>query len=299
MLDNLERGHREAVPPGARSSSRTCGTARRSTRRSRTASTACCTSRRLRSSASRSATPSATTGPTSAGTLNLLEAMVAAGVPRLVFSSTVRGLRPARRGADRRDRRRPGPSNAYGASKLAVDLMIRRLLPRHGLGAVSLRYFNVAGASGDLGEDHEPETHLIPNVLRAALGVAARRRGLRNRLPDARRHRGPRLHPHRGSRRRAPARARRRARVRAPDLQPRQRQRVLGPRGDRRGRAPSRGSRSRVARRRDAPATRRCWSPPASGSAPSSAGSARKPGLERDGRRRLGVRPGAPDGYSE
>ena len=67
------------------------------------------------------------------------------------------------------------PVNAYGASKLAVDRMIADECRAHGLGAVSLRYFNVAGASGGLGEDHEPETHLIPNVLRAAPGAAATR----------------------------------------------------------------------------------------------------------------------------
>ena len=65
------------------------------------------------------------------------------------------------------------PVNAYGASKLAVDGMIADECRAHGLGAVSLRYFNVAGASGCLGEDHEPETHLIPNVLRAAQGLQA------------------------------------------------------------------------------------------------------------------------------
>ena len=106
------------------------------------------------------------------GTLNLLEAMVGAGVPRLVFSSTcaVYGQPdevPIPETAP------PRPINAYGASKLAVDLMIRDFSAAHGLGAVSLRYFNVAGASGDLGEDHDPETHLIPNILRVALGDAA------------------------------------------------------------------------------------------------------------------------------
>jgi UDP-glucose 4-epimerase len=60
--------------------------------------------------------------------------------------------------------------NSYGNSKLAVDQMISDTCRAHGLAAVSLRYFNVAGASGELGEDHEPETHLIPNVLRAAAG---------------------------------------------------------------------------------------------------------------------------------
>ena len=61
--------------------------------------------------------------------------------------------------------------NAYGTSKLAVDLMLRDECRAHGLAAASLRYFNVAGASGELGEDHEPETHLIPLVLQAAAGT--------------------------------------------------------------------------------------------------------------------------------
>ncbi len=105
------------------------------------------------------------------GTLNLLQAMADAGVPRLVFSSTcaVYGQPdevPISEAAP------PRPQNAYGASKLAVDHMIGDFCVAHGLGAVSLRYFNVAGASAGLGEDHHPETHLIPNILRAAQGIA-------------------------------------------------------------------------------------------------------------------------------
>jgi UDP-glucose 4-epimerase len=104
------------------------------------------------------------------GTLNLLEAMHAADVRRLVFSSTcaVYGQPeevPIAESAPTR------PTNAYGRSKLAVDWMIGDFCNAHGLGAVSLRYFNVAGASDGVGEDHDPETHLIPNVLRAALGA--------------------------------------------------------------------------------------------------------------------------------
>ncbi|MBS1868491.1 MAG: UDP-glucose 4-epimerase GalE [Actinobacteria bacterium] len=104
-----------------------------------------------------------------AGTLNLLDALRAAGVGRLVFSSTAATYGepeqvPIEETAPTR------PVNPYGASKLAVDQMIGDECRAHGLGAVSLRYFNVAGASGCLGEDHQPETHLIPNVLRAALG---------------------------------------------------------------------------------------------------------------------------------
>jgi UDP-glucose 4-epimerase len=104
------------------------------------------------------------------GTLNLLEAMLAAGVRRLVFSSTcaVYGQPDE---VPISEEASPRPLNAYGASKLAVDMMIGDFCQAHGLGAVSLRYFNVAGASGELGEDHHPETHLIPNILRAAMGL--------------------------------------------------------------------------------------------------------------------------------
>jgi UDP-glucose 4-epimerase len=103
------------------------------------------------------------------GTLNLLDAMRDAEISRLVFSSTcaVYGQPdevPIAEDAPTR------PESPYGASKLAVDAMIHDYCRAHGLGAVSLRYFNVAGAAGDAGEDHEPETHLIPNILRAALG---------------------------------------------------------------------------------------------------------------------------------
>jgi UDP-glucose 4-epimerase len=102
------------------------------------------------------------------GTLNLLEAMRLADVGRLVFSSTsaVYGEPdevPIPETAP------PRPTNPYGASKLAVDRMISDVCAAHGIGAVSLRYFNVAGASDGIGEHHDPETHLIPNVLRTAM----------------------------------------------------------------------------------------------------------------------------------
>ncbi len=104
-----------------------------------------------------------------AGTLNLLDAMRVAGVRRLVFSSTaaVYGepeVVPIAETAPTL------PTNPYGASKLAVDQVIAFEAAATGLGAVSLRYFNVAGASDRQGELHDPETHLIPTVLRVALG---------------------------------------------------------------------------------------------------------------------------------
>jgi UDP-glucose 4-epimerase len=104
------------------------------------------------------------------GTRNLLDAMRAAAVGKLVFSSTCATYGEPSTVPISEDEP-TAPVNSYGASKLAVDLMLRDECVAHGLGAASLRYFNVAGASGELGEDHEPETHLIPLVLQAAAGV--------------------------------------------------------------------------------------------------------------------------------
>jgi UDP-glucose 4-epimerase len=104
------------------------------------------------------------------GTRNLLDAMREHGVRRLVFSSTAATYGEPDTVPIREDQP-PAPVNAYGASKLAVDLMIRDECRAHGLAAASLRYFNVAGASRGLGEDHDPETHLIPLVLQAASGA--------------------------------------------------------------------------------------------------------------------------------
>ena len=94
-----------------------------------------------------------------------------AGVRRLVFSSTC-AVYGEPESVPMREDIPAAPVNAYGNSKLAIDRMIGDECRAHGLAAASLRYFNVAGARGDLGEDHEPETHLIPLVLRAAAGVA-------------------------------------------------------------------------------------------------------------------------------
>ncbi|WP_328769309.1 UDP-glucose 4-epimerase GalE [Streptomyces sp. NBC_00286] len=103
------------------------------------------------------------------GTMALLEAMRSTGVRRLVFSSTAATYgepeeTPIVESAP------TAPTNPYGASKLAVDHMISGEAAAHGLGAVSLRYFNVAGAYGSCGERHDPESHLIPLVLQVAQG---------------------------------------------------------------------------------------------------------------------------------
>jgi UDP-glucose 4-epimerase len=105
----------------------------------------------------------------SASTLSLLEAMLATGVRRLVFSSTAAVYgepesTPIREDAPLR------PTNAYGESKLLVEKMLCWMYRVHGFPYASLRYFNVAGAAAGRGEAHEPESHLIPLVLDVALG---------------------------------------------------------------------------------------------------------------------------------
>jgi len=101
--------------------------------------------------------------------LNLLDTTVAAGVRRIVFSSTCALFGPPDRVPI--DETAPArPINPYGESKLAFEKILRWYDEIHGLKFVSLRYFNAAGATEKLGEDHRPETHLIPNVLMVALG---------------------------------------------------------------------------------------------------------------------------------
>ena len=95
--------------------------------------------------------------------------MIAADVKRLVFSSTCATFGPPERiPLDERQPQRP--INPYGESKLAFERILRWYSEIHGLLFVALRYFNAAGASEQFGEDHRVETHLIPNVLKVALG---------------------------------------------------------------------------------------------------------------------------------
>ncbi|MFF7213201.1 UDP-glucose 4-epimerase GalE [Streptomyces sp. NPDC008238] len=103
------------------------------------------------------------------GTLDLLTAMRDAGVRRLVFSSTAATYGEPKSVPITEDDPTL-PTSPYGASKLAVDHMITSEAVAHGLAAVSLRYFNVAGAYGAFGERHAPESHLIPLVLQVAQG---------------------------------------------------------------------------------------------------------------------------------
>ena len=101
--------------------------------------------------------------------LNLLDAAVRANVPKIVFSSTaaVYGL-PSR--VPIPETEGTVPINAYGESKLIFERVLGWYQKIHGLKYHALRYFNAAGATAHFGEDHQPETHLIPIVLQAALG---------------------------------------------------------------------------------------------------------------------------------
>lgn len=103
------------------------------------------------------------------GSLSLLRQVERAGVPRFVFSSTAAvygqpDITPIPEDAPL------APVNPYGRSKLAIEWALRDVVARCDLSAVALRYFNACGASGDLGEDHDPETHLIPCILATLLG---------------------------------------------------------------------------------------------------------------------------------
>lgn len=101
--------------------------------------------------------------------LNLLDAMIATGVKQLVFSSTCAIFGPPERVPI--DETLPQrPISPYGESKLAFEKILRWYGEIHGLRFVALRYFNAAGASEKYGEEHRVETHLIPNVLKVALG---------------------------------------------------------------------------------------------------------------------------------
>ncbi|WHT21420.1 UDP-glucose 4-epimerase GalE [Crossiella sp. CA-258035] len=101
--------------------------------------------------------------------LKLLDAIKEHGTPRLVFSSTAATYGEPKE-VPIQETAPTSPTNTYGASKLAIDHAMTSYAAAHNLAAMSLRYFNVAGAYGQFGERHATETHLIPLVLQVALG---------------------------------------------------------------------------------------------------------------------------------
>jgi UDP-glucose 4-epimerase len=176
VLDDLSTGHADAVPAGAAC---TVGTVRDQALALLAGGVDAVLHFAAKSLVPESvAKPSLYWESNLGGTLALLDAMRETRVARIVFSSTAAVYgEPERLPIDEAAPARP--TSPYGASKLAVDTALAEDARMHKIGAVSLRYFNVAGAQAGpggqwLGERHHPETHLIPSILAVALGAGGR-----------------------------------------------------------------------------------------------------------------------------
>lgn len=172
VLDNLSTGHRDAVPAGVEFVEADTADTPRLGELLRLKGVAAVIHFAASSQVGEStAEPLKYYANNVGGTLGLLRAMRAAGVERIVFSSTAAVYgEPQALPIDEAHPKQP--VNPYGATKLAVERMLDDLHAAHGLRSVSLRYFNAAGADpdGELGERHDPETHLVPLALQAASG---------------------------------------------------------------------------------------------------------------------------------
>jgi UDP-glucose 4-epimerase len=167
VLDSLVTGHRDAVPPGAEFIEGSSGAGDQVgplLARLRPDAVLHCAARSL--VAQSMADPALYYQENVVGGVALLDGMRAAGVQRLVLSSTAAVYgNPGRVPIEETDPTRP--INPYGATKLALEGAMQAY-SAYGLRSIALRYFNVAGASARSGERHQPETHLVPNVLAAA-----------------------------------------------------------------------------------------------------------------------------------
>ena len=169
VLDDLSTGHADAVPPGA--------TFVKGTLRDCAAEVLADGVEAVLHFAAKSLVGESVADPAKywsnnlGGTVTLLEAMREIRIRTIVFSSTA-AVYGEPEGPTVQETDPTRPTSPYGASKLAVDTTLTEFCRLYGFGAISLRYFNVAGAHsldpGWLGERHNPETHLIPNVLAAA-----------------------------------------------------------------------------------------------------------------------------------
>ncbi|HKU22572.1 MAG TPA: UDP-glucose 4-epimerase GalE [Terriglobales bacterium] len=170
IYDNLSHGHRRAVPRGAEVITGDVGDREaldRAFQQHRPEAVMHCAA--LIEAGESMQAPERYFRTNTATTLTLLECMLQHGTGRLVFSSTAALYgNPERTPIEEDAPLRP--TNAYGESKLLVERMLAWFHQIHGLRYASLRYFNAAGAAGELGEDHRPESHLIPLVLQVAQG---------------------------------------------------------------------------------------------------------------------------------
>jgi UDP-glucose 4-epimerase len=171
VIDNLSRGHRQAVPPGAKlvlgdlADKENLDSLFRTERFDGVLHFAA-----FIEAGESMRHPETFFRNNTANALAVLEAMLAADVKRFVFSSTAALYgNPARSPIREEDALRP--TNAYGESKLLVERMLEWFHRIHGLRYATLRYFNAAGAaSADRGEAHNPESHLVPRIMNVALG---------------------------------------------------------------------------------------------------------------------------------
>lgn len=168
VLDSLQQGHRQAVPPGARLIvADICQPEAVDKALSQAHFDA------VMHMAAETVIEYSMTDPKRffhknvCGGINVLDGMLKHGVAKLIFSSTAAVYgEPQRVPIDENHPKKP--LNAYGESKLMFEQILRWYEMAYGMKHICLRYFNAAGASQRLGEDHQPETHLIPNVLAAA-----------------------------------------------------------------------------------------------------------------------------------
>jgi UDP-glucose 4-epimerase len=170
VFDNLERGHRRAVDGRARfleGDLRDARSIQAAMSKARPDAVMHFAAYALVPESMRK--PEMYFGNNVAGGINLAEAMLKRGVERIVFSSSCATYGQPGKTPIAEDTPQ-NPTNPYGESKLLFERILRWHSEVHGIKAVFLRYFNACGATKKFGEDHDPETHLIPLVLKAALG---------------------------------------------------------------------------------------------------------------------------------
>jgi len=170
VFDNLERGHREAVDKRAgfiKGDLREKGCIFRAMKKVKPDAVMHFAAYAL--VAESMAKPEAYFRNNVVGGVNLVEAMWANGVKNIVFSSTCATYGQPKR-VPITEAESQKPENPYGETKLIVEKILSWYQQLHGIRAVFLRYFNACGATGKFGEDHDPETHIIPLVLQVALG---------------------------------------------------------------------------------------------------------------------------------
>ena len=170
VIDNLSKGHRDAVDAGAAFAELDLSETAKVADALSTFEADAVIHMAAHSLVGESVTNPAKYSENNVGAgLSLLEAMRAARVSRLVFSSTAAVYgEPAKQPIEESDPTQP--TNPYGETKLAFERTLKWFASAYRLSSISLRYFNAAGATARHGEDHDPETHLIPLVLRAASG---------------------------------------------------------------------------------------------------------------------------------